>query len=232
MEYIKLPKIIKTFIVTSFILPFLVFIAPVVLSFGIHYVPYEFQPPILGDESLFKGRELSQGMKVPKDRLAAIGLSIRNFNLQTKGNIVLEVFSDDSLVRRSVISGYSIGDGGIVRFGFDPISHSSDKVFTFRLTAPDVNQEKAFRIYTTDKKLDWVGRLSANEVLMDKPLSFLMYFSPQSRWSLIKNIYSFWFQRFWGDRLFAIVYFIIVSILVVLLTYNFDKQQGNKNKHN
>jgi len=217
MEILSLQKIIRTFILLSVSLIILVFLAPLVLSFGIRYISYEFQPPLFGSEKLFKEVKLEQEFFPQKDNLTAIGLSVRNFNLQAKGDIILKLFSDGKKIRESVVSGYVIGDGDLVKFKFEAVPDSLGKTFVYRLIAPEVDEEKAFEIYTTNKKSNWSGNLSINNVLMDKSLSSLIYFKPKSRLNLIEDIYHLWIVRFSLDPFFFSFYSLLILGLTSLL---------------
>lgn len=216
MEKHILHKEIKFLKVLLFLFLFFIFSLPALLSFGLNFVPYSFQPPFLGSERLFDDAPLTQEFISPQDNLAAIGVSIRNFNLQSKGDVTLEVISDNNIVRRSVVKGEKVKDGDMVIFKFDKIKDSSGKNFLFRLSTLGVDKQKAFEVYTTGGKQDFAGDLKVGEYVVEKPISFLLYFAPESRFSLIRDIYTSWILRFSQDLPFTVFYLSLTCLLFLV----------------
>jgi hypothetical protein len=212
MEKHILHKEIKFLKVLLFLFLFFILSLPALLSFGLNFVPYSFQPPFLGSERLFDDAPLTQEFISPQDNLAAIGVSIRNFNLQSKGDVTLEVILDKNVIRRSVVNRERIKDGDMVIFKFDKIEDSSGKNFVFRLSTLGVDKQKAFEVYTTADKQDFAGDLKVGEYVVEKPISFLLYFAPESRLSLIRDIYTSWILRFSQDPSFFYSFAAFISI--------------------
>jgi hypothetical protein len=227
MEKYKLHKEVKIllFLLSFFLV--LVFASPIFMSFGLRYIPYSFQPPLFGSEKLFNEQSLSQEFISPQDNLTAIGVSIRNFNLQSKGDVILEVYSRGGLIRRSVVSGSSIKDGDIVIFTFDKIPNSRSVSYVFKLSTLEVGKEKAYEVYTTNEPQDFAGSLYINDMPVEKPISFLLYFAPESRFSLIYDIYKSWFNRFYSDYNFFYFFIATFSLLAILIIY-FAKKEGGR----
>ncbi|QLG69553.1 MAG: hypothetical protein CH104c_0321 [Candidatus Woesebacteria bacterium] len=219
MEKYKLHKEVKIllFLLSFFLV--LVFVSPIFMSLGLRYIPYSFQPPLFGSEKLFNEQSLSQEFISPQDNLTAIGVSIRNFNLQSKGDVILEVYSRGGLIRRSVVSGSSIKDGDIVIFTFDKIPNSRSVSYVFKLSTLEVGKEKAYEVYTTNEPQDFAGSLYINDMPVEKPISFLLYFAPKSRLSLVIDIYNSWFSRFYQDSSFFYFFVATLFLLTSLIIY-------------
>jgi len=219
MERSILPRELKFLILLTLLFLPVIFVLPAILSFGLRFVPYSFQPPLLGSQKLSEDTVLVQEFTSPEDNLAAVGVSIRNFNLQSKADVFLEIVLDGKVVRKSEVLADRIKDGDIVVFEFDKIPDSLNKKLVFRLTAPNLERDKAYEVYTTDDQQDFAGNFSVNGVIFDKPLSFLLFFAPSSRLALIEYIYKNWFVRLSEDFPFFILYNSLILSLVFLILH-------------
>jgi hypothetical protein len=214
MENIKLSKIISFSKYTVlFITLLLIFVFSAILSLGIDLLPYNFQPPLFGTEKIYRQTDFMQSFTAKEDSLSAIGLSIKNWNMQTKEGLVLRVFKDSNKIREVVVGGEKIKDGDIHIFAFEPIPDSRGQTYIFSLEAPDVSQERAFEVFYTNQIPSWANELLVNGKTSDKVLSFVTYYRPQSRLALIIQLYSEWLAKFISDRFFAVFY---ISTLLVL----------------
>lgn len=194
------------------------------MSLGLRYIPYSFQPPLFGSEKLFNEQSLSQEFTSPQANLVAIGVSIKNLDLLSKGDIVFEIFEDGRLLRKSLVNSFRIKDGDIVRFVFDKIPDSLDKKYVFKISSPGVPKGK-YEIFTTNEPQDFAGSLYVNEILVEKPISFLLYFAPESWFSLISDIYNSWFSRFYQDSYFFYFFVVTFLSLTVLIVYFLKKDR-------
>ncbi|BCX14743.1 MAG: hypothetical protein KatS3mg088_426 [Patescibacteria group bacterium] len=221
-KYYKELRIIL-FLLTIFLV--IIFLTPFVFSLFLKRIPYQFQPPFLGSEKLYSNVVFSQHFVSPKENLSAIGLSIRNFNLQSKGDIFLEVFLDGRKIRESVVKSGSIKDGDLVIFTFEKIPDSFGKNFVFKLRAPDTDKAKAYEVYTTNMPQSFVSDFYINDSLMDKTISFMIYTAPQNRLVLAIEIYKYWFSRLYKDTVFFYFYSSLILVLIGLAAYFYKKEK-------
>lgn len=219
MEKTKENDEIRFLLYLLFLFLLAIFLLPAFMSLFLKYIPYSFQPPLFGSEKLFDQQVLLQEFTSPVNNLSAIGVSIRNFNLQSKGDIVLEVYSNQEVLRKVTVAGSRIKDGDIVIFAFDRIPGSLSKDYMFRLSTLGASEEKAYEVYTTNEKQDFAGNLYANDILLEKSLSFLLYFSPETKFDLVLDIYGSWFRRFRQDMPFFYFFLFVFFLLNFLIFY-------------
>lgn len=209
----------KLIFATTFIIIFLVFVAPAMLALGIRLVPNDFQPPLKNPIELFGKFKISQDFVSTKENLSAMAMSIKNPNLKNKKDITLFLYDKEGeLLRTSVLSGRNIGDGAFVKFMFETIADSKNKEYSFVLLAPSAKKEELLGVFYTDNKPLWIGDLRYNEEIVDeKGVAFVTFHKPVSRVGLIKTIYSDWINRLLGDTSFFVFYIITVGFLTVYL---------------
>ncbi len=208
----------KLIFATTFIIIFLVFVAPAMLALGIRFIPNDIQPPLEEARGLFWKFEISQDFVSTKENLNAIGMSIGNRNLKNKKDVTLFLYDKKGeLLRTSVLNGMNIDDGAFIRFMFEIIPDSKDKEYTFVLSAPDARKEDLLEIFYVKDKPSWIGDLKFDEEVAEGGISLVTFHKPISRVGLIKTIYSDWVNRFLEDTPFFVFYIITVGFLTVYL---------------
>jgi len=215
----------KKFVYISLIaILFVVFVLPAILSIGIRYIPYKYQPPLdTKDQKIHSEIVLRQDFTSPIDRLTAIGMSIRNPNLKNKEDILMQIYDKKGLVRESILNGAHIADGDLVKFVFDPIIGSKGEDYYFVLSANTAIDPFFLYVFYSPVRLDWMGSLYINNVEKEETISFLTYYTPESRSSLIKEIYTIWVGRLIDDTGFAIIYIFLLVILIGSYLYLLKK---------
>lgn len=179
--------------VTTASILFLVFIVPGILALFIKMVPYNDQPGYDVDHrlSVYFTHKVSQKFTSQEDNLAAIGITLGNPNLKNKKEVKLDLFSEDTLVRTSSLSGLNIPDGGYVRFEFNPVTDSKGKEYVFTIQSPDAGEVDVIYVYHTKNVLEWMGEIRFNEEVFEEgKLPFVTYHKPKSKLEIIRKVYS------------------------------------------
>lgn len=210
----------KLIISTTLIIIIAVLILPGLLILGLRDVPGKIQPSMDGVFRVYNNQSLNQKIKVQKDGLSIIGVSIKNANLQNKNDLVLEVSESSQVIRKSTVTGYIIGDGDFVKFKFPPITDSMGKEMMLSFQSPDSKEAEAFEIFytrenysnnTTEKIIE-----GKNEDLGQR-LSYVDFYRPDSFIQNAGLIYINIFQRFIQDYIFAGLYSVVMLIGIYYL---------------
>jgi hypothetical protein len=188
-------------VLTIIFVLFILLVAPALLTLGIKEVPRQDQGPLVNRQKLYGNINFTQGFVASENGLSAIAITVRNFNLQNKKDIILNVVSENRVVRQAVVNGANIPDGALVKFKFDPISDSSGKKYSLTFSSPNSVSADAFEIYFDE----------ANQ------LALVDYYRITSRTELIKNIYQSFVSRFVADKIFAVFYLMLIMGLTIYL---------------
>ena len=130
------------------------------------------------------------------ENINAIGVSIKNANLQNKNNIYLRAYSENgSLLGESMVSGYSVGDGDFVKFKFpNVIKNNGDTKLEFSSSASV--SDNAFEIYMTNENTP-----------------SYQVFTHSNKLSLSAQQVKLFIDHFGADKIFAILYLVIMICL-------------------
>lgn len=172
----------------------LVFIVPVVLSMSLKMVPANVQPGFNYDVrlSIYRDRVFTQKFISKTANLTALGMSIRNPNLNNKAAIILNLYDMAGNIIRSVtISGMNLEDGSFTKFIFDPITDSLGKEYLFTIASPDAGPEETIELFI-------IGSDSSSGIIeysymgetYDGGTPIVSYNKPLSRWQTVRKIYS------------------------------------------
>jgi hypothetical protein len=206
----------KLVFLTSFMVLFLVLAMPAILSLGIRFIPNNTQPPLEKVQGVFWQSDIEQGFVSQKPNLIGIALSIRNLNLKNDKDIALKLYADNALIRTTTLNGRNIEDGALVKFLFAEIADSQNKNYRFVLTSPETMGEFPLQVFYTEQKPAWALDMQFASKKAEGSLSFVTLHQPESRISLIKEIYKGWLERLYADKPFFFFYVGIVLALVVV----------------
>ena len=175
---------------------FLIFIAPAVLALGIKLIPGGDQPGYSQTLSIYGFRNVTQTFTSQDANLTAIGTSIKNPNLKNKKDIILNLFDDKmNLIRTSVINGQNVEDGSFVKFVFDTIPDSENKVYVFTLSSPGAGPEDLIEVFLSQNPPSWINQYHYDKDTYPGGLPIVLYFKPLSKIMIIRSIYSSLFSR-------------------------------------
>ena len=193
---------------------------PAILIYFIKETPNDFQPSLHSTEHIYADLTISQLFLSQEDGLSGIGMSIKNPNDINKKDIIIQIYDQDNQMIRNVsLNGAKISDGQLVKFKFDPIQDSKDKLYKFTLQAPqEGEQTKSLEVFLTYEIPSWSKGLYINNNLTDSSISFVTYHHIENPLSNIFNIYTKWWYKLSGDLPFLIAYLVIFIGLAVLLT--------------
>ena len=184
---------------TTITILFLVFISPAVLALGIKLIPGGDQPGYNFNQRLiiYGERVVTQKFVSEDVNLSAIATSIRNPNLKNKKDITL-ILKDQNMniVRTSVINGQNLQDGDFVKFVFDPIPDSKNKVYFFILASPEAGPEETIEVFYSRSMPNWIEEYSYEKNTYPGGLPIVLYFKPASKLAVIKDIYTNLGSRF------------------------------------
>lgn len=213
----------KLVVLTTLLIIGLVLVLPAILTVGIKFIPENIQPSLDKSQRIYNQGEITQPFKAQEDRLAAIGVSLRNPSLANKKDITLELSQLDGTVIRQVRhNGRFIADGKFVRFAFPPIAQSKNQQYQFHLLAPTAKRDEALEVFLTNDS-QYAGAQIIEEgklkVLLEATpaAAFVVFHQPESILVLIGSIYSDWWNRLWSDLSFATAYFVLLAAGVVYL---------------
>lgn len=179
---------------TTVLILFLVILLPAILSFGVRYIPNDFQPSLDIPERVYNTTVVSNSLVGTYDNLAGVGVSIKNPNLANKKDINFSLYENGKLTRTLTLNGKSIGDGNFVKFLFLPIPDSKDKQYTFIFSAPGVNENEALQVFLTK----------------ERTVSFVSFYKPQNLISVMLSIYGNWFNKLVSELPFFATYLLLI----------------------
>lgn len=191
----------------------LIFIIPVILIFGIKYIPSGTQPSLGNTKKIYKDITLSQSFISLQDNLSGIGVSIKNPNFANKKNATFQLLDSKEKVIRSInLNGQNIADGKFVKIIFEPIVDSKDNKFSWTFSSPESVFEDALEIFLTDDPPIW--SLDSEEVL-----SYVTLHKVTNPFEVLTMILSGWISNLTNDRLFFVTYIVLVLSLFTTLVY-------------
>lgn len=191
----------------------LIFIIPVILVFGIKYIPSGIQPSLGNTKKIYKDINLSQSFISLQDNLGGIGVSIKNPNFANKKKASFQLLDSEKKVIRSVIlNGQNIADGKFVKILFEPIQDSKGKEFIWTFSSPESIFEDALEIFLTENPPVWSFDL-------DDVLSYVTLHKVTKPFEVLKIISSGWINNFVKDTAFCITYTLLLFSLFGSLIY-------------
>lgn len=203
-------------VLTTLLIIGLMLVWPAILTVGIRFIPENVQPSLDKSQKIYNQGEITQPFKVQEDRLAAIGVSLRNPSLANKKDVTLELSQPDGTVIRQVsLNGRFIADGKFVRFSFPPVAKSKGSQYQFRLSAPTTQKDEALEVFLTndsgyaDAQIIEEGKLVTKQEATPAA-AFVVFHQPESIPWLIDTIYSQWWSRFLADQPFGIIYLAVL----------------------
>lgn len=198
---------------------FLVLILPAVLSLGIREIPGDSQPSLDYTGKVIKGVVPTQFFVSRYNNLSGLGMTIKNPNLANKEDLTLKVFLEEREIRSVTINGRNIPGGDFIKFRFTPVENSKGKMFSFSLSTPSVENQDSFELYYSRNILPDNQKLIINESEVQGGVSFVSFYQPGGKLSLMQSIYSEWLGRIWQDKAFSVVYLLILATGVILLIW-------------
>lgn len=192
----------KSVIFTTVTIIIVVALLPLLLIFGLKYIPAKYQDPTVLSKPIYEKLVIEGEVSASRNYFSGLAVSVKNANLQNKKDVVLSLTDKNgNEIRKSILNGAVIPDGEYMKFMFDPINNSNGVTYKYIFSSPDSNEKNAVEIYLNK----------------DKRVAFVDLYKP-SRFNLIKSIYTGWFNKIIGDRIFTGVYLItLLGLLFVVL---------------
>lgn len=177
----------------------IIFIVPMFLSLFIPMIPSGVQPGYDPNIrlSIYSNIVFVQKFVSKANNLTAIGLSIRNPNLKNQSEIIFNIYNPDgTLIRDVKISGRNLEDGSFIKFIFPPIIDSMNKEYLFSLSSPGAGAEETIELFII-KEGGESGIIEYSYGRENHPggTPIVLYSKPDSKFSVIKSVYSSWLSR-------------------------------------
>jgi hypothetical protein len=188
----------KMICLTTLFVAFLIFVVPGILALTLDIVPAGDQPGFNSDQrlSIYGKRGVSQKFTSADANLTAIGTSMRNPNLKNKKEIILNLYDGkENLIRTSVINGQNFQDGDFVKFVFQPIPDSFGKTYTFTIFSPEADPEETIEVFYFNSPTENILEYTYDEKSYPGGLPLVTFHKPESKWEVVKKIYSNWFSK-------------------------------------
>lgn len=200
----------------AIIFTILFLLSPVLLLSGIKNYPGVNQPSLNTTQKIYGNVTLSQSFLSRENNLSAIGMSIKNPNLNNKEQIKLALSGDD-IYLESIKNGANITDGGFVKFDFPPVRDSADKIYNFAVSSPSSNKEEALEVFLTDNPPPGSKEFKVTGNLFKEAVAFVPYY--KTTFINIANLVGTdLLKRILSDLVFFSLYIILVfSLLVKIL---------------
>lgn len=181
---------------TIFVLAVVLLLPGVMVSL-VSLIPAYDQPGygIYGSVKIYGDHSFRQTFISKNENLAAIGTTIKNPMLENKQDVIFNLYSGGNLIRTSTISGLNIEDGEFVKFIFDPISDSKGKEYLFTISSPSAGEKEILELFLvppTEEILSYVY----DEEVFSGGTPMVTFHKPNSKWEVIKSVYSNLFSRF------------------------------------
>lgn len=211
----------------------LVFILPAILSFGIVNIPQNIQPPLVRTQKIYSGISVSQPFISKAKNLSVVGMSIKNPNLSNKKDITLSIYEKNILIRSSILNGKQIEDGKFVKFKFEPIIESENKLFLFTLAAPSTTTDEAdnnntLEVFLTNQGEGEYELSVGDKVVPNTSVAFVSFSKPPYPTYVAEIIYSKWLNKFTSDWQFFVVYTVLIFTLAGFLLYQLARFQRHR----
>lgn len=183
----------------------LVFIVPAILASALRVIPVNTQPGYNPDIrlSIYKIRDFTQKFITTGDNLTAIGTSIRNPNLKNKSDIIFNLYdSGGSLLRTSVLNGQNLEDGSFVKFVFQAVPNSLGKQYSFNISSPGAGPEETIEVFilSAPEPTSGITEYTYGSETHPGGIPMVLYSQPESKWKVIKSVYSNWLSRLLSHR--------------------------------
>lgn len=134
----------------------------------------------------------------PKENLNSIVIKLKNISIRNTKPVYFNLLSNRETTRQIKINGSNIGDGEMVRFAFEEIKDSKNKIYTVVLNSPESEEKEALGIHTDT---------------LDNPV-IITYHIPTSRLHLILDIYKNIAERILEDKLFTVTWLILLGSII------------------
>lgn len=183
---------------TTVLILFLVFVVPGILVSVIDMIPADDQPGYNPDQrlSIYGKRKVIQKFISRQEDLTAIGTSVRNPNLKNKKEVVLNLYDEsDQLIRTSILDGQNIEDGNFIKFVFEPIAGSGDREYKLVLSSPEAGPEETVEVFYIKDSTNEILEYTYDEETHPGGVPLVTFHKPESKWGVVKNVYSSWVQR-------------------------------------
>lgn len=183
--------------ITSFMILFLLFIAPICMISLIRMFPANDQPGYDSNRraSIYKERDLTQHFISKKENLTAIATSIRNPNLMNRKEISFVLYDENNnMIRTSSLNGFNIGDGDFMKFVFEPIVDSKDKKYSFTISSPSSFETETVELFLIDPT-DEVLEYTYDNETRKGGIPMVTFHKPESKLQNIKLVYSNLFSK-------------------------------------
>lgn len=197
----------------------LILFIPFSLSFLIRETPNKRQPSLEGTQRISAGVTLTQFFTSEMANLSGIGTSIKNPYNQNRKNLILNLYSQDKILRTINLNGSNIADGDFIIIRFEPILDSKGKSYSLQLSAADSTSGESLEAFLTSQSVSWIGDLYVNSDKLDAKMSFVTYHKPINLFSVIKEIFVQFVNRLFADLFFALFYTLLLGTLAGYLIY-------------
>lgn len=214
----------KLAVFTIILVFLLIIVTPILLTFGIKYLPGQIQPSLGSTQKIYGNQTIFQSFMSPKDNLAGIGVSLKNPNLENKEDVVVNIYDDNrNLIRSATLNGKTIDDGKFVKFLFEPIQYSKDQKFVWSISAKNAPLEKALEVFLTKENPSWILDLRINDKSSDEDLSFVTLHKVSSWKEIIILVYSNLASKLTSDLPFFVIYTLLLISLMIYLGLGLKK---------
>jgi hypothetical protein len=183
---------------TTLSILFLVFVTPALLGLTLKMIPADDQPGYNSALKLdiYEKRTITQKFTSQEKNLTAIGMSIKNPNLNNKKDILLNIYDmDGNLVRTGILNGRNVQDGDFIKFVFDPISDSLGKTYTFNLSSPEAGPEDLIEVFYMTTPTRSILEYSYGGKVLPGGIPIVTFHKPDSKFEVVSSIYSSWLSR-------------------------------------
>lgn len=184
----------KTIWLTTVFVLGLVFFVPIVLSMNLKMVPINTQPGFNSDVRvpIYRDRVFVQKFTSKENNLTAIGMSIRNPNLNNKAGIIFSLQNlDGSIIRGVTISGMNLEDGSFTKFVFDPITDSLGKEYLFTISSPGAGPEETIELFIINPdNPSGIVEYSYMGESFEGGTPIVQYAKPANKAVIVKDVYS------------------------------------------
>lgn len=199
---------------------FLFLLIPFFLSFLIREIPNDIQHSLEGTQMIYKDFTVTQYFTSQLSNLSGIGTSIKNPDFRNRKDLILNLYSDDkSLVRTVNLNGANILDGDFIVIRFEPISNSKGKKYSIQFSAPESESSESLEIFLSSQKPSWIEDLYINANKSDSKIPFVTYHRPSNVLSIAREVFVQVLKRLFADLPFAISYILLIGILITYLFY-------------
>lgn len=200
-----------------FILSLVLFI-PILLGFGIRYLPGNDQPSLDRVVDLNNKTVVAQTFQATGSNLAMIGLSIKNPNLLNKDDLIFNLYEENQLVRTITLSGKNIPDGEFVKLRFDPVTDSNGKSFRFEFRAPNTTLNP-LEPFLSNQSGDTTQVLTINGDVKNGMMSYVAYYKPGNFLLEPVKIYGDVFSQLSRDPIFAVFFSLMILAFLGCLIF-------------